>query len=684
MAEKLIKASNFNEFTEAFRALPCGGKIVLTAPVYAGAVTLPLYSGKITVCAEEGGALCFPRSVTLTLGGETVFESLTFKIVTSAVIAAAYNPVRFGSDINIECDMSVEENGLYLVGGLNRAEGGECDKNTDIRIESGVFSRVVGFSRYCEGRRDKGHASLFIGGNAYVRYAVCGAMGSVAGSADIEIGGNAIIEAVHLAGARMENTLEGDVYVKVTGGDIYRFDTVAITSVKGKKHLCYDPEKEFDGLLYFARLIGFDSILTVSGRDMTAEAGVTADTVFVTDGAKGSGLTPSDPAGSLARAFEILADGGTAVLCGRCTVEANTVDHFGVKPDSFQEPHHENGIKLTCMYNGTDYRLNGAALYFSHTMDYRMSGPLNIENAAIDCADGAHVRLVARYNELFIGDDCKTPENGRLDIIGGFLGFCLDDLDGLDIEDPMLQIVCRKRPLPRDYDIPDPAYLDHAPQKRLQREAQEAFDAMFDDMEAEGLKVPALMDTQRPYYRQYALFSGFICNHRRTYGYSFEKAREIVLRSCALPGTSEHHYGVAVDMHDADLVRFGGKKHHYYDITPEWSWIKQNGAKYGIILRYPADKTDVTGCIYEAWHFRYVGKEAAFVINTRNITLEEYVAAKYGLFHRESRVTVKSGCYNSITAFSRNTGYIQLTGRHFLTLGENVHVAQKEKESTEC
>ncbi len=684
MTEKLIKASNFNEFTEAFRTLSEGGIIILTSRVIAEAGSLPAHGKKITVSSEGDGALCFPDSVTLTLGGETLFENITVIINTAAVIAAAYNPVHFGKGVNIECDMSIEENGLYLVGGLNRAEGGECAKNTDIRIESGTISRVVGFSRYCEGREDRGRASLFIGGNAYVRYAVCGAMGSSGGSAEIEISENAVIEAVHLGGARKEQVLEGDVTVRVTGGDVYRFDAVALVAVKGKKHLIYDAEKVFDGMLYIADLIGFDSITAIGGNGVTHGTVPQTDVVFVCDGAKGNGLTADSPAGDLECAFRTLKNGGTAVICGRCTVPVNLPDYFGKETEAFQEPLHAEKITLTSVYDGTDYRQDGACLYFADSIDYRMSGDLDIDGIRIEAADGAHVRLVARYNELNIGEDCITPENAVLDIIGGLYKFRYADLDGLKIDDPMLEIVCRVRPLSRDYDIPDPKFLRTAPEKRLQREAAEAFDAMFDAMRAEGLKIPLIQDSQRPYYRQYALFSGFVGNHRRVYGSSFDKAKEVVLRSCAYPGTSEHYYGVAVDMHDPDLTLFGGKKHHYYDITPEWAWIKENGAKYGIVLRYPADKVPITGFIYEAWHFRYVGRDAARVLNARNITLEEYVGAKYGLFHRESRVTVKSGRYNSITQFSRETGCIQFTGRHFLNIGENVRIAQMEKESTEC
>ncbi|MBQ2732867.1 MAG: M15 family metallopeptidase, partial [Clostridia bacterium] len=650
------------------------------------AAVLPAHSGKITLSSENEGALCFPESVTVTLGGETVFESIHIKINTTAVIAAAYNPIHFAGGVIVECDMSIEENGLYLVGGLNRAGGGVCTKNTSIRLESGIFSRVVGFSRYCEGREDRGHASLFVGGSAYVRYVVCGPMGESerGGSAELEISGDAVIEAVHLGGARKENVLEGDVTLRVLGGDVYRFDATALVAVGGKKNLIFDPDKVFDGMLFMADLIGFDSIYTTTGKNVAAEKEISADTAFVLDGAKGSGLSFNDPTGSLERAFRIVEGGGTIVLCGPVTPDINTVDYFGSEPDAFQEPCHSGRIKMTCIHGGIDYRSAGAMLYFPKTMDYRMAGELELEDMVIGCADGASLRLVARYNELYIGENCKTPENCSLDIIGGFMKFCHNDLDGLEIDDPMLNIVCRKRPLPRDYDIPAPAFLKVAPEKRLQKEAAEAFDAMFDAMRAEGLKIPLIQDTQRPYYKQYALFSGFIGNHRRVYGYSFDKAKEIVLRSCAFPGTSEHYYGVAMDMHDPDLTQFGGKKHHYYDITPEWAWIKENGAKYGIVLRYAADKVGITGFIYEAWHFRYVGKDAARVLNARNITLEEYVGAKYGLFHKNSRVTVKSGCYNSITAFSRNTGYIQLTGRHFLEIGENVTVKCTQKEASEC
>ena len=53
--------------------------------------------------------------------------------------------------------------------------------------------------------------------------------------------------------------------------------------------------------------------------------------------------------------------------------------------------------------------------------------------------------------------------------------------------------------------------------------------------------------------------------------------------------------------------------------------MKAHCAEYGFILRYPKDKQDVTGIIFEPWHFRYVGVEIATYIMQNGLTLEEYL-----------------------------------------------------------
>ena len=64
--------------------------------------------------------------------------------------------------------------------------------------------------------------------------------------------------------------------------------------------------------------------------------------------------------------------------------------------------------------------------------------------------------------------------------------------------------------------------------------------------------------------------------------------------------------------------------------TAVQQWLMKHSWEYGFILRFPTGKSDVTGIIYEPWHYRYVGKEAAKEIYDRGICLEEYLDAPEG------------------------------------------------------
>lgn len=87
-----------------------------------------------------------------------------------------------------------------------------------------------------------------------------------------------------------------------------------------------------------------------------------------------------------------------------------------------------------------------------------------------------------------------------------------------------------------------------------------------------------------------------------------------------VPGHSEHHTGLAFD-----LELYINKTAQDFDGTGDYAWILQNCHKFGYILRYPADKTEITEISYEPWHFRYVGKEHAYYMMKNNLCLEEYI-----------------------------------------------------------
>lgn len=104
-------------------------------------------------------------------------------------------------------------------------------------------------------------------------------------------------------------------------------------------------------------------------------------------------------------------------------------------------------------------------------------------------------------------------------------------------------------------------------------------------------------------------------------GYSQKAAEAEAAKIIAVPGTSEHQLGLAVDIVDTRLWSLEMEQEN----LPAQQWLMENSWKYGFILRYPKDKIDITGIIYEPWHYRYVGKELAEELHELGLTLEEYI-----------------------------------------------------------
>ncbi|WP_397376707.1 D-alanyl-D-alanine carboxypeptidase family protein [Paenibacillus sp. p3-SID867] len=82
------------------------------------------------------------------------------------------------------------------------------------------------------------------------------------------------------------------------------------------------------------------------------------------------------------------------------------------------------------------------------------------------------------------------------------------------------------------------------------------------------------------------------------------------------PGYSEHNLGLSMDI---------GSTQQSIDRSPEGKWLKEHAWAHGFILRYPQDKTEITGIQYEPWHFRYVGQPHSMIMKELNLTLEEYL-----------------------------------------------------------
>lgn len=148
----------------------------------------------------------------------------------------------------------------------------------------------------------------------------------------------------------------------------------------------------------------------------------------------------------------------------------------------------------------------------------------------------------------------------------------------------------------------------HSVDKRI----ADSLNAMLEDCRRSGYH-PFIRSSFRTRDEQQQILNERVELYREA-GYSGEDALSAALQWVALPGTSEHELGLAVDINDEE------------DDEGMYTWLASNAHQYGFILRYPLDKVDVTGISNEPWHYRYVGKQAAGEIYQTSEALEEYLA----------------------------------------------------------
>ncbi|SDQ15998.1 M15 family metallopeptidase [Carnobacterium viridans] len=109
-------------------------------------------------------------------------------------------------------------------------------------------------------------------------------------------------------------------------------------------------------------------------------------------------------------------------------------------------------------------------------------------------------------------------------------------------------------------------------------------------------------------------------------GHSKEEAVKLTEDYIAIPGGSEHHTGLAIDVMDTEWLNSGKGLIAEFDTQASQQWLVEHAADYGFVLRFPKGKEAETGIEYESWHFRYVGKENAAYMKNYNLSLEEYIA----------------------------------------------------------
>lgn len=206
-----------------------------------------------------------------------------------------------------------------------------------------------------------------------------------------------------------------------------------------------------------------------------------------------------------------------------------------------------------------------------------------------------------------VSDPAETPagEQGKDDI-----AMNVPDLTSLD---SITLIVNKQRGLPEDY-VPENLVTPDVPLAKssitMTQTAAEAMKEMFDAAKEDGISL-MIGSGYRSYDYQKNLYNRYV-----------ERDGEAEAnRYSAKPGMSEHQTGLAADLSGTDSSCY--LKGCFKD-TEEGQWLKANAWKYGFILRYPEGKEEITGYIFEPWHYRYFGTEEAKKIFDSGLTVEEY------------------------------------------------------------
>lgn len=188
-----------------------------------------------------------------------------------------------------------------------------------------------------------------------------------------------------------------------------------------------------------------------------------------------------------------------------------------------------------------------------------------------------------------------------------------------DIDSPgsLTAVINKTRPLPQDYRADD-LYTPDVPLRQaagtenmqVRRVMEADINKLFAAAAAAGLQLE-IGSAYRSAATQSTLYNGYVASSGQAYA-DLTSAR---------PGFSEHQSGLAVDFNRTDGQCFLEK---CFADTAEGTWLAANAGTYGFVLRYPLEKTPVTGYDFEPWHYRYVGLPIAGEIAASGLTLEEF------------------------------------------------------------
>ncbi len=288
-------------------------------------------------------------------------------------------------------------------------------------------------------------------------------------------------------------------------------------------------------------------------------------------------------------------------LLSRCGNDQNPADSTTTSPTETQLPHgwkEENGVRFFLGPDGT--RLTGwqdieGSRYFFDSNGELMTGWLvEGDRKFYLCENGAMAR-------------------GRVEVDGQVQYFTADGA-------PIIYVNA-ENPIPEGYEpILEPLGLAISVEGSLvDTTCYEALVKMLTDCNKEAPTV-CVVSSYRTVEQQTKNFNRKV-ETLKAQGMTEEQAKIEAAKVISVPGTSEHHLGLAVDIVDTRSWNLNEEQEN----LPGQKWLMNNCWRYGFILRYPVGTEEQTGIIYEPWHYRYVGTELAEELHKSGLTLDEYL-----------------------------------------------------------
>ena len=185
---------------------------------------------------------------------------------------------------------------------------------------------------------------------------------------------------------------------------------------------------------------------------------------------------------------------------------------------------------------------------------------------------------------------------------------------GFSKDDWSLILVNKTHPIPDDYEVKLTVIKGNM---RCDERAVDPLRSMLNAANSKGISL-YVCSPYRDNDRQVMLFNRRIDQYMAN-GKSYLEAFKTASKDVIIPGCSEHQLGLAFDI----VCSYHSTLDWEFGDTEAGKWLQEHCAEYGFILRYPKGKESITGIVYEPWHFRYVGVEAAKYIMDKGITLEE-------------------------------------------------------------